>query len=149
MSHLYPLAISAKDALNTPDHAALTRFEAQNLAGLTPLIGLVTEWLTMSVQKGAEARAAAETGCGVGFVQYYENAAGEAVLAVTYWQLADPNAGLIGPEPDSQDEEPVSLPHEDDHTDDLYFRSGRTRKRGPRKAVDPNQMDLFGNALKD
>jgi hypothetical protein len=30
-----------------------------------------------------------------------------------------------------------------DHTDDLYFRRGRTKSKR-RKPVDPNQLDLFG-----
>ena len=30
----------------------------------------------------------------------------------------------------------------EDHADDLYFRSGLTRKKKP-KPIDPNQLDLF------
>ena len=82
----------------------------------------------------------AEQNPGHGFVQNYEDGSGNTVLAVTYWKLAKtpkkskPKARPI-PEPD---------PNQEDHTDDLYFKSGRTKKGRRKTFVDPNQMDLFG-----
>ena len=139
MSHLYPLAVSAQAALEAPEHAALTRAEAERLAGPCPVIALETEWLTLTPQEAEVARAAAEANIGHGFVQTYEDANGAPVLAVTYWKLADANATL----PERKAVEPVQAPDIEDHTDDLYFRSGRTKKRGRRKKIDPNQLDLF------
>ena len=139
MSHLYPLAVSAQAALEAPEHAALTRAEAERLAGTCPVVALETEWLTLTPQEAEAARAAAEANIGHGFVQTYEDANGAPVLAVTYWKLADAKAIL----PDRKPVEPVHSPDIEDHTDDLYFRSGRTKKRGRRKKIDPNQLDLF------
>lgn len=139
MSHLYPLAVSARAALEAPEHAALTRAQAERLAGTCPVVALETEWLTFTPQEAEAARAAVEANIGHGFVQTYEDANGARVLAVTYWKLADAKAILPGRNP----VEPVQAPETEDHTDDLYFRSGRTKKRGRRKKIDPNQLDLF------
>ena len=141
MSHLYPLAKSARVALGTPLGAALTRAEAERLAGETAVVGLETEWLNLSAQEAETMKAAAEAGPGGGFVQSYEDADGATVLAVTYWKLADANAKDAPSVPEPT--ETATPSPEEDHTDDLYFRSGRTKKRGRRKKVDPNQMDLF------
>lgn len=158
MSHLYPLAATATDALKGAEFAALTRSEATRLADGKALSGLETDWLTLRVSEAEAAIAASETGAGVGFIQRYENASGEAVLAVTYWKLA----GADGTAPervlDTTLETPTQAmpavqaedrPSEEDHTDDLYFRAGRTKPRGRTKKPDPNQMDLFGGAKKD
>ena len=152
MSHLYPLAISAKAALETPEHAALTLAEAKRLAGATSLLGLETEWITLDKAEVEAARTSVEASVGNEFVQYYENADNSPVLAVTYWKLCDENAVEAVSEPEqapvkTADPAPAPAPAEDhteDHTDDLYFRSGRTKKRGTHKKFDPNQMDLFG-----
>lgn len=142
MSHLYPLAASAKAALDAPEHAALTRAEAVRQAEGASVSGLETEWLTLSADEADAALARAESGVGTGFVQIYEDASGTPVLAVTYWKLAETGRAketvVSTPKPSQKEAE------EADHTDDLYFRSGRTKKRGRRKKVDPNQMDLFG-----
>jgi hypothetical protein len=145
MSHLYPLAVSAKAALETPEHAALTLAQAERLAGTHPVTALETEWLTLTPEEADAAQAAAEAGVGHGFVQTYEDASGAPVLAVTYWKLADATAVRTVPAPIT----PVQTPDTDDHTDDLYFRSGRTKKRGRRKKIDPNQLDLFNAAEGD
>jgi len=106
---------------------------------------LETEWLSLSAQEAEAMKAAADAGPGGGFVQSYEDADGATVLAVTYWKLAGP-----GNVPEAEPEREVEPPPVEDHTDDLYFRFGRTKKRGPRKKkVDPNQMDLFGGQKKD
>lgn len=142
MSHLYPLAISADAALEGAEHAALTRAEAVRLAAGKKVLGLETTWLTLGTEAGEQAKAAADSGVGTGFVQYYENAAGETVLAVTYWRLSDPDAPVEPPAPSLPEPEPEAS--QIDHTDDLYFRAGRTKKRSAQKKHDPNQMDLFG-----
>ena len=144
MSHLYPIAISAKAALDAPEHAALSRAEAERLAEDQKIVGLETEWLTIRAEEDGTTKAITETGAGAGFVQYYENAAGETVLAVTYWRLFDPSAPVEAPEPIARETEIETDAPPTDHTDDLYFRMGRTKKRGNRKKHDPNQMDLFG-----
>jgi len=157
MSHLYPLAISARAALGTPIGAALSRAEAERLAplidGNLPVVRLETEWLTPDAQEIETLMSEADAGPGNGFVQYYENADGAPILAVTYWKIIDPNA-VEEPAPstptkaDPEVVDAASSPPEEDHTDDLYFRSGRTKKRGSRKKIDPNQMDLFGGGKK-
>ena len=146
MSHLYPLAKSARAVLDAPLGAALTRAEAERLAQDMVVTQLETEWLNLNAKEAEAMKAAADAGPGVGFVQSYEDADGATVLAVTYWKLADANAQdvLQVPEPAKA----ATPPPEEDHTDDLYFRFGRTRKRGSRKKVDPNQMDLFGKPEK-
>ena len=147
MSHLYPLAATAVDALKGAEFAALTRSDAARLAGDETISGLETEWLTLPQDEAEAALSASETGAGAGFVQRYENADGAVVLAVTYWKFANADT--------SAKTEPARLPAEDmpatsqdtvpeeDHTDDLYFRAGRTKKRGRAKKTDPNQIDLF------
>ena len=82
---------------------------------------------------------------GHGFVQHYEDGKGNTVLAVTYWKLAKT------PKKPKPKPRPVAAPdpNAEDHTDDLYFKSGRTKKSRRRRHVDPNQMDLFGEKAKD
>ena len=135
MSHLYPLARSAEDALVTTGASARTQAEATTLAGELVVHGLETGWLTIAPEDRARQEERAETGISEGYVQRYENAEGALVLAVTYWKLVDtePVTAPIPPKPT----------REDDHTDDLYFKAGRTKKRARKRKVDPNQMDLF------
>lgn len=147
MSHLYPLATSAIAALHTAEHAALNRAEADRLAGVDLVLALETEWLTLSVEEAETATVAATASVGQGFVQYYENADGAVVLAVTYWKLAAGEAEIPGP--DLAVSAPATPAPEEDHTDDLYFRFGRTKKRARRKKENPNQMDLFCGPKKD
>ncbi|MEL7480631.1 MAG: hypothetical protein AAGJ29_03645 [Pseudomonadota bacterium] len=140
MGHLYPLAKTAKSALDGAEHAARTRHEAEALAGdAAHIVSLETEWMTVDTDDAEQIMQRADEGVGDGFVQRYEDQAGAPVLAVTYWKLADgevvrPPAPV--PEPDRAVE---------DTTDDLYFKAGRTRKRRKRK-IDPRQLDLFGVA---
>ena len=139
MSHLYPLAASAADALNTPEPAARTRYEAIDLAGNTPVAGLETEWITPSQTDLALYEALAETGIGSGFVQRYEDASGAPVYAVTYWKLhiAASSTGNANTNQDNASS--------DKETDELYFRIGqsRTGRKKRVKKVDPRQLDLF------
>lgn len=150
MTLLFPISASAKDAVSTARHAARTKADADSLAGEGLRIsGLETEWLTLTEAEAEAVMADAEAGeWGAGFIQRYENASGAPVLAVTYWKQVDPSATPKAAPPDK----PAEAPPEEtaDHTDDLYFRKGRTKKRGRRKTkVDPNQMDLFSSGEGD
>lgn len=143
MSHAFPLGSTAKDALKNAQAAALTRYEAEDLAEGRAIAALETEWLTPAADDLDEILKQIDANPGHGFVQNYEDASGNTVLAVTYWKLAKtkkpPKAKPI-PKADS-------VPASADHTDDLYFKSGRTKK-SRKRAMDPNQMDLF-NASQD
>jgi len=137
MSHLYPLAFDARAALAGAEHAARSKSDAQRLCAIAGhhISHLETEWLTLTAPEIAKLDSAAEEGVSAGFVQRYENAEGATVLAVAYWKIL----------PDSKTPEPPEpAPPEADHTDDLYFRAGRTKKRRRRRKIDPNQLDLFG-----
>ena len=141
MSHLYPIAETAEDALERATLAALTRYDAEALAEGHNILKLETEWITPASDDVVGIMEAADAGPGKGFVQRYEDEKGAPVLAVTYWKLGDIAAKPAKPKP------PPSKPSTDeDHTDDLYFRHGRTKpsKRGGRKKfIDPRQMDMF------
>lgn len=149
MGHLYPLARSAAEALNAAEKAARTRHDAEQAAGGVEVLALETEWLTPSPEEAEALVDAAARGLGEGFVQRYEDTNGAPVLAVTYWKLASPPAApakrktAAGKGP-VQAKPKASKPPEPDHTDDLYFRGGRAKKRKPRKRPhDPRQLDLF------
>jgi len=142
MSHLYPLARDASDALSSETDGARTREEARSRLSGRKLVGLKSDWLTLSASETAARAGAIERGVDLGFVQRYEDASGNTVLAITFWAVADEASetpGVADPTP----EKPKSGT---DHTDDLYFRSGRTKTRGRKRPADPNQLDLFGTA---
>lgn len=140
MSHLYPLATSAAEALTSPEPAARTRYEAETLAEKANVSRLETEWITPAETEREAYEKTAEAGVGAGFVQRYEDAAGEPVYAVTYWKLETTPKKRKAPKTAKAPKTRTG-----DHTDELYFRSGRTkstrRKRAPK--VDPRQLDLF------
>lgn len=140
MSHLYPIATSAEDAVSPDNPAALTRAEAERLAEGRGIQALETEWLTVTLGKATEMRAAADAGQGHAFIQQYENEEGSPVLAITYWRIGEKIAAPSEDVPELKAPETAAEP---DHTDDLYFRVGRTKRRGRYKKVDPRQMDLF------
>jgi len=145
MSHAYPLGKTARDALKNAQAAARTRYEAEELAENVAIASLETEWITPAEKDLAKILEQAETNPGHGFVQNYEDGSGNTVLAVTYWKLAKtPKKPKPKPRP-IQDPDP----NQEDHTDDLYFKSGRTKKSRRKRFVDPNQMDLFGAAKDD
>lgn len=144
MSHSYPLAKTAKAALAIGLISARTRAEAEALAPDFLIDSLQTDWLPMS-EKDAEAlfnRKDEETA--IGFLQRYEDEKGGPVVAVTYWKLAAKPKAKSKKPPEKPALKPVIRPEKTsgDHTDDLYFRRGRTKPS--RKKFDPNQMDLFG-----
>lgn len=142
MSHAYPLGKTARDALKNASAAARTRYEAEELAENVAIAALETEWLTPKEKELPKILEQAEANPGHGFVQHYEDGAGNTVLAVTYWKFAKAKT-KSKPKPDPA---PIPAPDmaEEDHTDDLYFKSGRTKKSRRKRFIDPNQMDLFG-----
>lgn len=143
MSHLYPLAASADEALKHATLAALTRYEAEALAEDREIVRLETEWISSAGDDVLSIMDAADAGPGQGFVQRYEDENGAPILAVTYWKLGGERKAKSA---QKVTEEPNPAETEEDHTDDLYFRSGRTkpaRKRSRKKYVDPRQIDMF------
>ncbi len=139
MSHTYPLATDARDALDPARPAARTRREAELAAGEDEVVALETGWLEVDANEAAMLLDMADKGQACGFVQPYEDEQGRPVLAVTFWKLAADD--VHSPEVAHQATRPVG----EDHTDDLYFREGRTRRRRASKG-DSRQLDLFPDA---
>lgn len=137
MSHAYPIAASARDALSAEVKVARTRYEAEAAADGLVISALETEWLTPAADDLTDVLAQAAQSPAHGFIQNYEDAAGNTVLAVTYWKLAKTKVKTPKPVPKPADAA------DGDHTDDLYFRRAKSKKRKA-KAVDPNQLDMFG-----
>ncbi|MBR9834376.1 MAG: hypothetical protein GYB42_04140 [Alphaproteobacteria bacterium] len=140
MSHAYPIARTARTAITKAEHAARSRaqVEALDLKGI--LQGLETEWLTPASRDVARLLEQAEAGPGEGFLQHYEDAKGNTVLAVTYWKMVSRTPKLADKAPD--DAPTTAQTAGDDHTDDLYFRHRGSKRRKSRPA-DPNQLDMF------
>jgi hypothetical protein len=134
MSLAYPVARSLEEALKPGRPAARSRQEALALAGGLALEGLETSWVHLPPHE-AEAlfRAAGAEGA-AGHLQRYEDTSGHVVIAVSWWRLVDPAAARPAAPAASAG---------GDHTDDLYFRTGRTKPKRARK-TDPRQLDLFG-----
>lgn len=131
MSLTYPIAETATEALTQPHGHARTKAAAQDLAG-QPVV-FHTEWLRPGPERAEEWQASVQAAMNTGSVQIYESEKGRPVIAISFWRMVDESE--IAPPP------PKPKPQED-HADDLYFRSGRTRKKKP-KPIDPNQLDLF------
>jgi hypothetical protein len=137
----YPLAPNARAALDS-EVGARTIAEARELA--SGPVELVSDFLRPAPADREHVQARAEACISRGFVQLYEDAKGNPVIAVSYWK---PVTG-VRPKPRKPPVEALAKPSED-HTDDLYFNkpgardaasaAARRRKRIP----DPNQMDLF------
>lgn len=142
MSTAYPLAKDGQQALKSPGELARTRYDADALAGEVSILGLETDWLTVSTKEKATLLAQADEGRSAGYVQLYENADGSPVLAITYWKTNTAEKPVTQPKPVEK------TPDSSDTTDDLYFRRGRTRPYSRKRKPDPNQMDLFGEADK-
>ena len=144
MSHAYPLGKTIDAALSKVAPAARTRAEAEALAGNLKVVALATDWLTVSAE-AAEAMFAPSDALAHGHLQRYEDEKGNPVIAVTWWKLeaadAAPKKAAAKAKPKAE-EAPAEAA---DHTDDLYFRRGRTRP-SRRRPVDPRQLDLFRKA---
>lgn len=141
MSLAYPVARTLDEAITSGVKTARSRREALALSEGRAIEGLETSWLHLPPEDadalfrslGAEGPA--------GHIQRYEDTSGHTVVAVSWWKVVDPGAAR-GPENRVFEPAPATPPPAEDHTDDLYFRRGRTKTRR-RKPVDPNQMDLF------
>jgi len=138
----YPIAANALEALDA-DTGARTVGKARELARRP--VTLVIDWVRPLPAEREAMQAKADAGVARGFVQLYEDAKGQPVIAVSYWK-PDSADGAKPRKAKSRAEKP-SPPAPDtaeDHTDDLYFtKPGMKAKRKP-KERDPNQLDLFG-----
>lgn len=138
MSLAYPVARSLEEATRPGAKFARSRREAADLSPGETVAGLETSWLHLTEAEATSLFGAQGADGPAGHVQRYEDTSGHVVVAVSWWKLAAPEktkkrAKAARPPPGSV------VP---DHTDDLYFRSGRTKTRR-RKPVDPRQLDLF------
>jgi len=138
MPLLFPIAPSPREALET-EGGARTIAEAREL--VNGPVALVTDWLRPQPGEREALQGKADAGVARGFVQLYEDAKGQLVLAVSYWRPgAEPAPPLAPPRAAA----PQAAEPAEDHTDDLYFAKPGARGKRKRKAGDPNQMDLFG-----
>jgi hypothetical protein len=142
MPLLFPIAPSPREALDT-EGGARTVAEARELA--RGPVALVTDWLRPQPSEREALQGKADAGVARGFVQLYEDAKGQPVIAVTYWKPgAEPAPPLLPPRHAAPEKNEAA----EDHTDDLYFAKAGARGKRKRKAGDPNQMDLFGGGQK-
>jgi len=126
----YPIAANAREALDA-EGGARTVGEARELAK-SP-VTLVIDWLRPQPAEREEMQGKAEAGVARGFVQLYEDAKGQPVIAVSYWKPKKSRAKAEKPAPPAED-----------HTDDLYFTKPGMKAKRKAKGRDPNQLDLFG-----
>ncbi len=137
MPLLFPIAANAREALDA-EGGARTIAEAREL--VQGPVALVSDWLRPLPNEREALQAKADAGVSRGFVQLYEDAKGQLVVAVSYWKPgAEPAARPKPRAPQPAEAEPA-----EDHTDDLYFTKAGARAKRKKKALDPNQMDLFG-----
>lgn len=139
MPLLYPIAANARDALDA-ELGARTIAEARELAQQP--VALVSDWLRPQANEREAMQAKADAGVARGFVQIYEDARGQPVIAVSYWKPGAHSA----PPPKRVQPPAQTQAGADDHTDDLYFTKAGVRAKRKKKTADPNQMDLFGGA---
>lgn len=134
MSLAYPIARSLEDAIAPGAPFARSQREAAGVSPGLAVSGLETSWLHLAPEEADALFQAVSADGPAGHLQRYEDTSGHIVVAVSWWKLVDP-AAAPPPKPT------VRAPS--DHTDDLYFRRGRTKNRR-RKPADPNQLNLFG-----
>ena len=138
----FPIAANALEALDAQT-GARTAGEARELAKRP--VKLVIDWVRPLPAEREAMQAKADTGVARGFVQLYEDARGQPVIAVSYWKpdRAD-GTKLKKVRGRAEKPSPAAPGPAEDHTDDLYFtKPGMKLKRKP-KGRDPNQLDLFG-----
>ncbi len=139
----YPLAPNARAALDS-EIGARTVSEAHTLAHGP--VELVSDFLRPQPAEREAMQAKAESGISRGFVQLYEDAKGNPVIAVSYWKPV--TAKLPAKKPKAEKPAPAVEQVAEDHTDDLYFNkpgakaAAAAKRRG--KHRDPRQLDLFG-----
>ena len=138
MPLLFPIAANARAALDA-ELGARTIAEARELA--KGPVTLVTDWLRPQPSERTDVQGKAEAGIGRGFVQIYEDAKGNPVIAVSFWK-PDGSPGKVRARKSKASPEGAKPP--EDHTDDLYFTKPGARSKKKRKAADPDQLDLFG-----
>lgn len=137
MPLLYPIAANAREALEA-EGGARTLAEAREQA--QGPVALVSDWLRPSPGEREALQARAEAAVARGFVQLYEDARGQLVIAVAYWKTgAEP---AVAPQRAVPRADTDIAP--DDHADDLYFMRADAKARRKKRAIDPNQLDLFG-----
>lgn len=139
MSLAYPIARSLEEATLPGAKIARTQREAASLEPGMRIEGLETSWLHLTEAEATALLAAQGAEGPAGHIQRYEDTSGHVVVAVSWWKLVDPKQTRKAQAPP-----PAAEPQKEksDHTDDLYFRRGRTKPKR-RKHVDPNQLDLF------
>jgi hypothetical protein len=144
MSHAFPIAATLDDALKADAPAARTRAEAEALSAGRAISGLVTDWLTLDAE-GVARLLATEFVAARGHLQRYEDEAGRPVLALSWWKLAplEKDTKRKPAKAPKKAAPPADPPPTEDHTDDLYFRSGRTKTKKKKSEVDRNQLGLF------
>ncbi len=139
MTLQYPLAPNARAALDS-EVTARTIAEARELNNGP--VELIADFVRPTPAEREEMQAKADRGIACGFVQLYEDAKGNPVIAVSYWK---PSTGKPRAKPVPAPRPPAPA---EDHTDDLYFNkpgakeAAAAKKR--KKLPDPNQLDLFG-----
>ncbi|MEM7492039.1 MAG: hypothetical protein AAF296_01570 [Pseudomonadota bacterium] len=129
MSHTYPIAETVQAALSGANSVASTRYEAEALCEGYEISALKTEWLTLSEKQKIETVNELEASFAQGFVQVYEDANDQTVLAVTFWQIGAAIKQKTRPQKPSTSPTKKAKPK----------KSRAKRKR----YVDPNQLDLF------
>lgn len=147
MPLLFPIASDARAALDS-ELGARTLAEARELA--RGAVTLVSDWLRPGPADREAIQGKADAGVARGFVQLYEDARGQPVIAVTYWKpqsaaqaAAEKKKGGKAAGKEAPDTIKVSTRAVEDHTDDLYFAKASSRTKKRRRPADPNQMDLF------
>jgi hypothetical protein len=143
MPLLFPIAKNARAALDA-EGGARTIAEARELAGGP--VTLASEWLRPTQAEHEEIEGKAQAGVSRGFVQFYEDAKGQPVFAVSFWKLVSETktkpakkgkAAKVAAESEAP---PAPV---EDHTDDLYFAKKGAKAKRKKKAADPSQLDLF------
>lgn len=148
MPLLFPIAKTARAALEA-EGGARTVAEARELAGGD--VTLASEWVRPTPAEKEEIEGLAQAGVSRGFVQFYEDAKGRPVFAVSFWKPVTASkakapkkgkAAQTGAAKAEAQPEAAAAPAED-HTDDLYFAKKNAKPKRRKKAVDPHQLDLF------
>lgn len=142
MSLAYPIARSLEEAIAPGARTARSQNEAASLSPGFRVEGLETGWIHLPEDQALALLSGQGADGPAGHLQRYEDTSGHTVIAVSWWLIADPKSPpkpKPAPPPPPEPEIPAA---DADHTDDLYFRRGRTKTRR-RKAADPNQLDLF------
>ncbi|MAK60021.1 MAG: hypothetical protein CMK09_03485 [Ponticaulis sp.] len=135
MTLAYPIANSAMQALTEPLGHERTQAAARKAAAGP--VTFETEWLRPGPERQEDLQPYVQSAVAMGAAQIYETEKGRPVIALNYWRVMT-EAEQVFDQPVATD----PARKREDHTDNLYFRRGRTKPK--KKPVDPNQLDLFG-----